>query len=355
MENTENKSFWQKYLKPLVSHKVFTLILLLLGLWIIFSIWANIVGNTFFSLPTMRNILASIVLSSFLTIGAGCLLISGALDLSQAAVGAFGGMVMASAIAGWGLPWYLAILVALALCAVFGAINALLVDKFRFPAFIATLSMSYMAKGLMYLFSSLGSATGTAQNIQFMKPPVIQLLGTGNLSKSIPVLKDIPVGVVVMLIFFIIYGVIMSKTTFGKKVVLMGGNRYAAHLAGINSSAITYILFINSAVLGGVSGIFNSAKLGQGQLLALQTNQFTGITAAILGGISFGGGAGGMGGAFIGLLILNTFQIGMSTVKVNPFWINVFTGILLLVALSFDFFARLRAGQKTARQAREAK
>jgi ABC-type glucose/galactose transport system permease subunit len=76
--------------------------------------------------------------------------------------------------------------------------------------------------------------------------------------------------------------------------------------------------------------------------MALTTSQFTGLTAAILGGISFGGGVGNIGGAFIGLLILNTFQIGMGIVGVNPYWVNVFSGILLLVALSLDFFAMMR-------------
>jgi ribose/xylose/arabinose/galactoside ABC-type transport system permease subunit len=120
----------------------------------------------------------------------------------------------------------------------------------------------------------------------------------------------------------------------------MGGNPISARLAGINSRRLTYFLFINGAVLGGISGIFNTARLGQGQLLALQTSQFTGITAAVLGGISFGGGSGGMGGAFVGLLILQTFQIGMGVVSVNPFWVTVFTGFMLILALAIDRFAQ---------------
>jgi ribose/xylose/arabinose/galactoside ABC-type transport system permease subunit len=95
-------------------------------------------------------------------------------------------------------------------------------------------------------------------------------------------------------------------------------------------------------VLGGVSGVFNTARLGQGQLMALQTSQFAGITAAILGGISFGGGAGGMGGAFVGLLILQTFQIGMGVVAINQFWVTVFTGVMLILALAIDFIAQMR-------------
>ena len=94
--------------------------------------------------------------------------------------------------------------------------------------------------------------------------------------------------------------------------------------------------------MGGIGGVFNCARLSQGALQALTTNQFTGLTAAILGGISFGGGIGGMGGAFVGLLILNTFQIGMGIVGVNPLWVTVFSGILLLVALALDIIAMQR-------------
>ena len=83
-------------------------------------------------------------------------------------------------------------------------------------------------------------------------------------------------------------------------------------------------------------------------MTALTTNQFTGLTAAILGGISFGGGVGGMGGAFVGLLILNTFQIGMSFVGVNPFWVNVFSGVLLLLALAVDFISMQRKSKALA-------
>lgn len=327
-------SFYIKHIRPLIKHKVFTLILLFIAMVIMFTLWSAIQGGRFFKISTFKNILNSLVISAFLTIGAGCLLISGNIDLAQSAIGAFGGMVLATAVKSWGLPWYLGIVIGLMLCAAFGSLNALLVTKFRFPAFIGTLAMASMARGLMYLFSSIGNK-GLAANIAFNNAP-LSFIGAGSIG-------PIPLGIIIMLVFFIIYGIIISKSRFGLKVTLIGGNPVAASLAGINSTAITYILFINSAVLGGIAGVFNTARLGQGALLALQTNQFTGITAAILGGISFGGGAGGMGGAFIGLLILNTFQIGMGVVGVNPFWVNVFSGVLLLVALAFDFIAQRRS------------
>lgn len=327
-------NFFGKHIRPLLRHKVFTLILLYAAMVIMFTLWSGLQGGQFLKVTTFKNILNSLVISAFLTVGAGCLLIAGHIDLSQSAIGAFGGMVLAAAVKSWEVPWFAAIIIALLLCAVFGALNALMVTKFRFPGFIATLAMASMARGLMYLFSSLGNK-GLAANIAFLNDP-LNFIGKGQIG-------PFPVGILIMLVFFIVYGIIMSKSRFGMKVTFIGGNPEAAKLAGINSTAITYILFINSAVLGGVAGVFSSARLGQGSLVALQMNQFTGITAAILGGISFGGGAGGMGGAFIGLLILNTFQIGMGVVGVNPFWVNVFTGVLLLVALAVDFITQMRS------------
>ena len=115
-----------------------------------------------------------------------------------------------------------------------------------------------------------------------------------------------------------------------------------------NILGILFPMVIQVIMLCGIGGIFNACRLSQGALTALTTNQFTGLTAAILGGISFGGGVGGMGGAFVGLLILNTFQIGMSFVGVNPFWVNVFSGVLLLVALALDFIAMSRKSKALA-------
>ena len=335
----KTSEFYQKRIKPIVQHKVFTLVLLYIAMVLIFTVWAAIRGTSFLRIAIFRNILNSLVVTSFLTMGAGCLLIAGHIDLSQSAIGAFGSMVLATAIKAWGFPWYVAIIAALVLCAVFGAVNAFLVTKLHFPSFIGTLAMASMVRGLMYLFSSMGN-NGIAANVNFVNK-VTTFLGSGSVA-------GIPFGVIVMAVFFIVYGLLISKSAFGMKVTLMGGSPVAATLAGINANAIMFILFINSAVMGGVAGIFNASRLSQGALTALGTAQFTGLTAAILGGISFGGGVGGMGGAFLGLLILNTFQVGMGIVGVNPFWVNVFSGLLLLIALAFDFLSQQRQKKSLA-------
>jgi ribose/xylose/arabinose/galactoside ABC-type transport system permease subunit len=117
-----------------------------------------------------------------------------------------------------------------------------MVTRFRFPAFIATLAMTSMAKGLMYIFSAIGREGGVAANVSCNNNDALNYIGKGFIG-------PIPFGVIVMLIFFLFYGILMSRTKFGMKVVLMGGNPVAANLAGINSNKISFILFINSAVL----------------------------------------------------------------------------------------------------------
>jgi ribose/xylose/arabinose/galactoside ABC-type transport system permease subunit len=218
----------------------------------------------------------------------------------------------------------------LLICALYGWINCALVNKFNFQAFIATLGMASVVKGIMY-FTSVGDL-GVPVSIGFTEP-VLHFLGAFRL------FNILPFPIILTIIGFIIYGFIMSKTKFGLRVYLIGGNPVASLLAGIDPKKLKYILFINCAVLSGVTGVLGAARLMQGSLMALGSSQFTGLTAAILGGISFGGGSGGMGGTFIALIVINTFTTGMSMVNVNPYLSTAFTGVLLLFALSLDYFS----------------
>jgi ribose/xylose/arabinose/galactoside ABC-type transport system permease subunit len=322
-----NKVFNKNFLKS----KMFTLLLLEVALIIIFSIWAKMIGNNFLTVNTFLTLLDSLVVTAFLAIGAGCLLISGEIDLSQAAVGAFGGILVATCIRVWELPWPVAVFLTLVVCGVYGAVNAVLVTRFRFQSFIATLAMASVAKGLM-MFTAVPPGSDSPQAVIFRNVG-LQFVGSGKL------FGFLPFPVILMVIAFSVYGLLMNKSRFGRSTYMVGGNPNAARLAGINPKTILFILFINSAILGGVAGVLASARAMQGGLSALGTAQFTGLTAAVLGGISFGGGTGGMGGAFVGLVIINTFQTGMAIVNVNPYWTSAFSGIILIAALTMDYFS----------------
>ena len=222
-----------------------------------------------------------------------------------------------------------ALIGAIVICAIFGFINALLVNEFNMQPFIATMATGMLFGGIQ-MWISWDSKLKMAQNIA-VKNDFVHWLGTYQL------FDFIPITVVIAVLAFIIYGILLKKTKFGMTVYLVGGNPQAARLSGLNPKRVSYTLFINCAVMSGLAGIILLARTGSANQLALASNMFTGLTAAILGGISFGGGSGGMLGVFVGLCILNTFTKGTAILNADALWSSLLQGFVLIVALSLDF------------------
>ena len=312
--------------KAFFKSKEFTLVLLTAIVIIFFTIYT---GGLFIKPLNVRGILNAMVIVSFLTIGEGMLIIYGNIDLSSGAVGTLSAVIMAGALTNVGLPWYVTLLIGFAVGMLFGVINATLIVKLRFQAFIATLAMASVATGLAYVF---GKAAAIA-----VKAPAIVFIGGHRFFGGL-----IPFSVIISLALFLLYGIIMTKTNFGRKVYMCGCNREAARLAGLNPQKYCYILFANMGFLSALSGIVLAARMKSATVTGITGSQFSGITAAILGGISFGGGSGGMLGAFFGLLLLNCFNNGVQLIGLNPYWQTVASGGILLIALFFDFVSTVR-------------
>ena len=311
-------------MKKIVRHRLFPLVMLLLAIVLIYTILS---GGVFISFKNIRNILQSTTVVSLLAIGAGMLMIAGYIDLSLGGIGTMCAMLAAYMLRN-GSPWYLALLVALALGAVGGAFNAVMVNELKFQSFIATLATASITQGITSIISN-----GKQIDIS---DPVFKFIGNERIADVVPV------SVIISLLALLIYGVILARTKFGRSVYLIGGNQDAARLSGLKPKKISYILFINAGCLAALAGILLAGRLKSATAVGITNSQFAGLTAAILGGISFGGGVGGMGGALIGILILNCFNNGMTVIDVNPYWQTIASGILLLVALGVDFMTQRR-------------
>lgn len=309
---------------------MFTLLIFLALLIIVVTIASN--GN-FIQISNLTQILDLMYITALLTIGAAMLMISGQIDLSVGAVGTLAGMMCAHLLKN--LEWSLlpALLLTLVTCAAFGILNAILINEFKFPGFIATLATTSLAEGVSYMFT--GGITISVTN------QIVKFAGSGKVG-------GIPISVIVMIVAFIVYWLILSKSKFGRYVYLLGGNSTAAELAGVHTKKISYILFVNSSVLGALAGIILSGRVSSAVSTGIKAQQFSGITAAILGGIGFGGGSGGMAGAFVGLLILTAFSNGMVVLRVDPYWQRVVSGLILLLALTFDYFSSRQGAKKKA-------
>lgn len=316
--------------KKFIGSKSFTLIALLV---VIILFYAIVTKGNYLKLLNIRNILNAMVVTSFLAIGEGYLIIFGEIDLSTGAVGTMCAVLLGISLTTWGLPWYLAVIFALICGAACGFINAFLINVLNFQAFIATLAMASVIEGLEYVFSNALAIP--------VENPVIAYVGTQKLFGGV-----VPITVIITLLLLLVYGLILSKSKFGRTVYLCGGNRKAAKLTGINPTRISYILFSNCGMLAALSGILLSARLKSATINGIKSDSFTGITSAILGGISFGGGAGGMFGCFLGLLVLSCFNNGMTVIGSSYYTQTIASGALLIVALFLDFVSERRRAKK---------
>ena len=324
-------------LKKILNSKPFQLLIILVVLAVIFTVLS---GGGYMKALNIRNILNSMVLTSFMAIGVGFLLVSGNMDLSMGYVGTFGGTMMALLMTNLGWPWPIAVIGGIVVGGLCGMVNGILVNYLGFQSFIATLAMNNVANGLTLVVSK-----GVAIPV---KAKALTWIGSAKFANGL-----IPFAVIISLLFIIVYGIILSKTQFGRKMYLCGGNPQAARLAGLNPKKLSMILFTNAGCLSAISGIMAAARQKTATTTSVSTYTFTGMTAALVGGISFGGGTSGMFGCFMGLLVLNAFNNGMSVLGINSYWQQVASGALLIIALGVDYISMART-QKKALEATKA-
>ena len=316
----------QSLLYRIVRKRFFMMIAMFVVLLVFFTVLSD--NNLMIHPLNLVNILSSMAISSFLTTGVAMLMISGRLDLSTGANGTLCGMFIAYLMRS-GMPLVPALLLSLALGAILGLMNAAIVINLGVAPFIATLGTSSVMTGFVYLIANKKTIEITDTVLK-------------NYGKYM-IFEYIPVSALFAFAFMAIIGVVLHKTTFGRRVYLIGGNAQASMLSGINPNRMSYILFAICGFFSAGAGITLVARTQSASIQGLTSQRFQGITAAVLGGISFGGGSGGMAGTFVGLLVLNTFSNGMSVIGIGPYWQYAATGLLLLFALTLDFIQRKQA------------
>ncbi|MBC3938261.1 ABC transporter permease [Anaerotruncus massiliensis (ex Liu et al. 2021)] len=301
----------------------------LLGLFVVLILMCvvfTILKPGFLTGKNLLNILTAASLSGLIAIGESYLIIAGQIDLSPGAIAAFAG-VFSALLAQRGMPILLIILITVAMGALFGAVSAFQVNALKIQPFIATLAVMSIARGLAYIICA-GKPVFISHNT-YIKIGITRILG-------------IPLPVIILVVMFLVWGVALSKTRFGRNVYAVGGNPAAARLAGINADAVKRGLFILSSCLASLGGIILASRMNTGQPGAASDVDFDAITASVLGGIAMTGGTGSLSGTFLGVLILQGFNNGLLLLNVSTFWQDVARGLLMMFALTFDFYRKQR-------------
>lgn len=294
---------------------------LIVAMVIIIVVFSFLTNGQYLLRVNIINIMVASATIGLVTIGESFLLICGQVDLSPGAVATFSG-VLVSLLLESGLNMWLAIFIAIVVGALIGFVNSCLVNYLKLEAFIATLATMSIFRGFAYIICN-GKAVFIT-NQAFLK------VGVGRLG-------GIPYPVIIFIVLFLFFIVILARTRFGRSIYMVGGNANASRLAGINSNKIKTQLFMLTSALAALGGIILASRMSSGQPTANDGLEFNAVTAAVLGGIAMTGGKGSLGGALIGLMILQGFNNGLLMLNVQSFWQTVARGILLIAALTLDY------------------
>ncbi|MGH2381858.1 MAG: ABC transporter permease [Candidatus Limnocylindria bacterium] len=275
------------------------------------------VGNIF-------GVLQQVSITSVIAFGAAIVIISRGIDLSVGSVAALSGIPAAFVLLsgdGGPISILLAILVGVGIGTAAGIANGVGIVYFRIPAFIATLAMLSIARGLAL------SITGARP--VFGLPSEFTFIGSGFLG-------PVPVSVLIMMGVFAIAMWVMEVTPFGRTVYAIGGNEEAARLTGVSVSRYRVIIYSISGACAGLGGVMLTALLASAQPEGGEALLFDSVTAAIVGGVALFGGKGSMLGVLIGAIFIGVVRNGQGLLNVNPYMQLVISGAIVLVVIAIS-------------------
>ncbi len=308
-----------------------------LGILLIFLIWCTFLALATDTFLTSRNVFNMLRAFSWIAISAfgQCMVIlTAGIDLSVGSNMALSGLA-AAMLAAAGVPVPLAVLGGILVGGLVGAINGLLVTRFRLPAFIATLGMLSIGRGITF------GVTGGWPVRQL--PPAFNQIGQMDVSVGT---WQVPVPVIVMVVLAVAVSLFLSRTVTGRHIYAVGGNEEAARVSGINTRRIKLFVYTSCGVLTAIGGILMTARLGVAAPTAAEGYELDIIAAAVIGGTSLFGGEGTILGVLIGAALMQTIRTGLNLLGFPTYWQPAAIGAVILLAVTFDQWRtrRRRAG-----------
>lgn len=304
---------------------------------VIVVIIGALVHPVFLSGPNLINILRQSSELAIIVIAESVILIGGRFDLSLESVVGLAPMLAAWLVcpvsiggSGLGVDPYLAILVLFAVGAAVGAVNGLLVVKLGLNAFIATLAMLILLRGV-----TVGLTGG--KTLYSLPAPFLVI---GNTS-----VLGIPLPVVIAGLAFLVAGLFLRYHRVGRALYAIGGNAESAQAAGVSVDKIVWGAYIVGGLLAALAGLMLTGRLASVVASQGQNLIFTVFAAAVIGRISLNGGRGSMVGALCGVLLLGVVSNILTLSQIQPFWISAAYGAIILLAL---IAARFTSGSRTA-------
>ena len=277
----------------------------------------TILSDRFLTTGNIVNILRQSTINGIIAIGMTFVILTAGIDLSVGAVLALA-TVVAADLMQQEIAMPLAVAVGLGLGALLGLVNGVIITKAKVPPFIATLGMMTVARGLALTYTQGRPITGL--------PESFRTLGTGSIG-------PVPMPIVIASVAFILAYFLLTRMRTGEYIYAIGNNPVAARYAGINVDRNIRFVYASAGLLSAVAGMILIARLNSAQPTAGLGYEFDAIAAVVVGGTSFTGGQGGLGGTLLGVLVIAVLNNGLNLLNVSSFYQPVVTGVVIALAL----------------------
>ena len=295
----------------------------LIGL-LLLCLYLSFATDSFLTVRNFLNILDQTTVLGIMAVGMTYVILIGGIDLSVGSVLALSMMVMGFVAKQLGVPLGFATALGVAAGALCGLVSGTLITYFRVPAFIATLAMMSIARGLASMITDGQQIVGFP--LWFNDLAIVRYGGV------------LTATVAAMIVIFLLGWLFLRFRKEGRMVYAIGGNREVARLAGINVRKATLWIYVTSSALAGVAGIVLAARLDSVQPSSGFTYELDTIACVVLGGTSLTGGSGGIGGTIVGVLIIGVLRNGLNLLGVSPFLQQVVIGVVIALAVAADAF-----------------
>ena len=302
---------------------------------LILIVFLSISSKVFFTADNLSNIARQATVNALLAAGMLLTIVTAGIDLSVGSILAVSMCTLAIMVIKWNVNPFVAMFACILVGAFVGWVNGILLTKLHLPhPFISTLGTMNVARGLALIITGASPISGFDR----AGAPQVLFLGAGSLG-------PIPAALFVIVIVYLLFQVLLKNSSLGRHIYAIGGNQSAARLSGINVNRTLVIVYSLSGLMAGLAALMLAGRTNSGFPTAGQGYELDAIAAVIIGGASFAGGSGTIGGTAIGVLLIAVLRNGLVLLNVPTEWQTVAIGLVIIGAVYVDVL-RQRAGRK---------
>ena len=305
---------------------------ILAGLLILCAV-LSVMTTSFATVTNFFNGVRQVTINLFLACGMTYVILLSGIDLSVGSVIAVSGCISAGLITWNGMPVYVGILGGVLVGMLLGAVNAWIISSTNIPAFIVTLAMMNIGRGIARIYTK--AQTISVLNDQYM------FWGMGSIF-------GIPIQLFCIIAVVAVSSFILNRTQMGRHIYAVGGNKQAAQYSGIRVKKVTFFVFIYCSLLASLAGILTVGRTFTATMTLGESAEMDAISAVVLGGTSMNGGRGTISGTVIGAIVIGVLKNGMNLLGIDSSWQFIVQGIVILIAVYLDYLKQkgIKLGRK---------